>query len=120
MHRSLGSTLALLLVVGGCHRPTEVQGLYVSQDGLGAFFPCDDPKMRMVVNDPALDARYRSLASVHEPLFVRLRGIKGHSGSPKGGGQHLFEVQEIREVRARTSGECPGVAQSIAPLLPPS
>jgi hypothetical protein len=120
MNRSLSSTLALLSVLTGCHRPTEVHGLYISQDSLGAFFPCDDPKMRVVVKDAALDARYRSLASVHEPLFVRLRGIKGHSGSPKGGGQYLFEVQQILEVRARASGECPGVAQSIAPLLPPS
>jgi len=30
--------------VVACHRPTEVRGIYVSQNGVGTFFPCDDPK----------------------------------------------------------------------------
>ena len=120
MRNWLRSPWILALCCVACHRPTEVHGLYITQDSLGSFFPCDNPRMRVVVKDPALDTRYRSVASAHEPVFVRLRGVKGHSGGPKGGGQYLFEVQQILEVRARGTDECPGVAQSITPLLPPS
>jgi hypothetical protein len=81
------------------------------------LFPCDDAKIRLVVQDSALAAEYRSRTAALEPLFVRLRGIERRSGSPKGGGQRHFHVQQILEMRARVSGECPGVAQPIAPLL---
>lgn len=112
--------LVCTAVLLGCHRPTEVQGLYINQDGSGVFFPCDDPKTLVVVQDSALEARYRSTVAAHEPVFVRLRGIRGHSGGAKGGGQRFLDVQQILEVRARASGECPGVAQPIAPMLPSS
>lgn len=111
--------LLLSLVLAACHRPTEVRGLYVSQDGVGTFFPCDDAKATVAVQDSTLDARYRAAASGSVPMFVRLRGVKGHSGSIYGG-QRLFQVQQVLEVRPRASGECPGIAQPIAPLLPPS
>ena len=116
--RSLALVCTAVLL--GCHRPTEVHGLYINQDGSGMFFPCDDPNILVVVQDSALEARYWSTVAAHEPVFVRLRGIKGHSGGPKGGGQRFLEVQQILEVRARARGECPGVAQPIAPMLPAS
>jgi hypothetical protein len=112
--------VSLPVVLIACHRPAEVRGLYINHDGMGMLFPCDDARIRLVVQDSALEARYWLMVSDHEPLFVRLRGIKSRSGGPKGGGQSFFEVQGILEVRARASGECPGVAQPIAPLLPTS
>jgi hypothetical protein len=112
--------VCLAVVLMACHRPAEVRGLYINQDGMGMLFPCDDARIRLVVQDTALEVRYWSMVSAHEPLFVRLRGIKSRSGGPKGGGQRFFEVQGILEVRPRASGECPGVAQPIAPLLPTS
>lgn len=115
----LHTALVLSVVLVACHRPTEVRGLYINRDGSGTFFPCDDSKITVVVQDSALEARYRTTATANEPVFVRLRGIQGHAGSIYGG-QRFFEVQRILEVRARASGECPGVAQPIAPLFPSS
>jgi len=89
--------------------------LYVNQDGAGSFFPCDDPQTVIAVQDSALESRYHRTATLpYQAVFVRLRGVNGHSGSIYGG-QRLFEVQQILEVRARASGECPRVAQP-APL----
>lgn len=99
-----------------CHRPTEVRGLYLAGAGSGWFFPCDDSKTVVVVQDTALVARYQHIATSNEPVFVRLRGIKGHEGSIYGG-QRSFKVQQILEVRPRAGGECPAVAQPVAPLL---
>ena len=110
--------LVLAAVSIGCHRPTEVRGMYLNYDGKGTLFPCDNSRLAMDVPDAALAARYDSLAVGHEPLFVRLRGIKGHAGSPKGGASYYFLVHQVLELRGRASGECPGVAQPIAPLLP--
>ena len=111
---------AVIFLTGfvACHRPTEVQGLYMAQDRSGSFFPCNDRKQIVLVDDSALAARYAAAGS-NGPVFVRLRGVKGHSGSIYGG-QRYFQVQQILEVRARASGECPGVAEPLAPLLPPS
>jgi len=107
--------LVLAATLVACHRPTEVHGLYVNQDGAGSFFPCDDPKTVIAVQDSALESRYHRTATLpYQAVFVRLRGVNGHSGSIYGG-QRLFEVQQILEVRARASGECPRVAQP-APL----
>ncbi len=112
----------LVLVLGtvliGCHRPTEVSGMYLNHEGKGTLFPCDNSRLAMDVPDSALAARYDSLAVGHEALFVRLRGIKGHAGSPKGSPSYYFLVHQILEMRGRASGECPGIAQPIAPLLP--
>ena len=91
----------------------EMSGIYISQAGVGALFPCGDAGIRFVVQDSALGAR----ADAVQPAFVRLRGVKSRSGSPKGGGQRHFQVQQILEVRERANGECPGVGPSIAPLL---
>ena len=113
MLRVCSTALAIAAVLGACSPSEEMSGIYISQAGVGALFPCDDARIRFVVQDSALDAR----ADAAHPAFVRLRGVKSRSGSPKGGGQRHFQVQQILEVRERASGECPGVAPSIAPLL---
>src|SRR5205807_929163 len=103
--------LAATLVA--CHRPTEVHGLYVNQDDAGSFFPCDDPKIVVAVKDSVLAARYHETAALpYQAVFVRLRGVNGHEGSIYGG-QRVFQVQQILEVRPRASGECPRVAQPV-------
>ncbi len=100
-----------------CHRPTEVRGMYVNGDSSGTLFPCDDPKVAIAVPDSALTSRYRTAAVANKPAFVRLRGIRRQSGSIYSG-RPYFQVQQILEVRPRAAGECPGVAESIAPFLP--
>lgn len=104
-------------VLVACHRPTEVRGLYLTGADSGWFFPCDDAKTVVSVQDTALVARYQHIATSNQPVFVRLRGIKGHEGSIYGG-RRYFNVQQILELRPRASGECPAVAQPVAPLLP--
>jgi hypothetical protein len=94
-----------------CHRPTEVRGIYVNGDSSGTLFPCDDPKVSITVQDSTLGT------VGDKPVFVRLRGVNSRSGSIYSG-RRFFQVQQILEVRPRAAGECPGVAQSIAPLLP--
>lgn len=111
--------LLLGVLVAACHRESEVQGVYMAQGGSGVLFPCDEDKVR-VVRDSALQVRYNVETRGNEPVFVRLRGIKGRSGSPKGGGQWWFLVREVIEVRPRVAGDCPGVAPKIGPLLPTS
>jgi hypothetical protein len=100
-----------------CHRPTEVSGVYLSRDGSGVLFPCDDSRRVVDVPDSTLAVRYHSVARAHEPAFVHLRGIKGHAGSPKGSPRYYFLVHEILEIRVRTSTDCPDVAQPIMSLL---
>jgi hypothetical protein len=109
--------VAFSAVLAACRPSTEMSGIYINQSGAGVLFPCDDAKIKFVVQDSALEAQYRSTATALQPVFVRLRGVKTRTGSPKGGGQRLFHVRQILEVRGRASGECPGVAQSVAPLL---
>jgi hypothetical protein len=104
-------------LLGACHRPTEVHGIYVSADSVGTLFPCDEPKVAITVEDTALMTRYRATAVANRPAFVRLRGVNGHSGSIYGG-RRYFQVQQILEVRPRAAGECPGVAAPIAGFLP--
>jgi hypothetical protein len=108
--------LGCVLLVA-CHRPTEIRGIYVNADSMGTLFPCDDPKISITVRDSALATRYRTTAVANKPVFVRLRGVNGHSGSIYYG-QRYFQVQQILEVRPRAAGECPGVAAPIAPFLP--
>jgi hypothetical protein len=114
--RQFAVVLGCLLFVA-CHRPTEVRGMYVNADSSGTIFPCGDPTVAIAVPDSALTARYRATAVANKPVFVRLRGIKRQSGSIYSG-RRYFQVQQILEVRARAPGECPGVAESIAPFLP--
>jgi hypothetical protein len=100
-----------------CHRPTEISGVYVSHDGSGSLFPCDDSRRVVAVRDAALADRYHSVATRNEPVFVRLFGIKGHAGSPKGSPKYYFLVHEILEIRMRADSDCPGIAQPLPRLL---
>ncbi len=112
--------LSLVVLSGllvACRRPIEVRGLYVSHDGTGGFFPCDQPNIILEVSDSALATRYRLQATQpHQLLFVRLRGVRADSGSIYASSHH-FLVQRILEIRARRDGECPSVAKPIPPLL---
>jgi len=113
--------LLVLVVLSGvcvaCRRPVELRGLYVSHDGTGGLFPCDQPNTVLLVSDSALTASYHSKATQpHQLLFVRLRGVRTDSGSIYGGSHH-FLVQQVLEVRARRSGECPNVAPPMPPML---
>jgi len=118
--RSYCSAAFVLAAFAACHRPTEMAGMYVVQDGMGSLFACDDPKRVVTVQDTALAARYRALAAGStQPLYVRVRGVAGHEGSIYGGGRYFF-VQQILEIRARKSGECPRVAQPASQMLAPS
>jgi hypothetical protein len=106
----------LLLLLAACHRPEEIRGLYLSQDSAGVFFPCTDATMVMHVQDSALAASYYELAgSTHQPVFVQPRAVPRDSGSIYGG-RHYLDVREIIEIRARATGECPGIAQATPPL----
>ncbi len=96
----------------------------MAQDSSGIFFACDDPKTLVVVPDTALVTRYRAMTAggggeSNQPLYVRLRGVKGHEGSIYGG-QRYFVVQQVLEIRARKTGECPHVAQPASQMLAPS
>ena|SRR5436189_561712 len=114
----LGHLLLLCCALGACHRPTEVRGIYVSQDGAGTFFPCDDAKSAVIVPDTALAAKYQKVVSTpHEGLVVRLRGINARSGSIYSG-RRYFVVQQILEARTRAQGECPAVAHPFSSVLP--
>ena len=50
--------LLLLTLLAACHRPKEVRGVYLSQDGKGVFFPCNDSTMVMQVEDSTLSTRW--------------------------------------------------------------
>jgi hypothetical protein len=80
------------------------------------FFPCDDSTMVMYVQDSTLSTGYQQLAdSTKQPVFVRLHGVQRDSGSVYGS-QHFLDVRDVMEIRARATGECPGVAPN-APSL---
>jgi hypothetical protein len=111
------TVLIACALLAACHRPTEVHGMYVTADSAGTLFPCDEPKVAITVEDTALMTRYRATAVANKAVFVRLRGVNGHSGSIYGG-RRYFQVQQILEVRPRAAGECPGVAAPIAGFLP--
>jgi hypothetical protein len=117
MRPELYRALGLIALLAGCDRASEIRGIYVNQDGVGTLFPCDDARIAFSVQDSALQARYRSLTSGYEPVFVRLRARKSRSGSPKGGGKRHLRVQEILEIRARAQAECPDVAHPIPSQL---
>lgn len=111
------TVLVACALLGACRRPTEVHGMYVSADSAGTLFPCDEPKVAIMVADTALRARFRATTVDSKPVFVRLRGVNGRSGSIYSG-RRYFQVQQILEVRPRGAGECPGVAAPIAGFLP--
>jgi hypothetical protein len=111
------SVVVLSGLLVACRRPVEVRGLYVSHDGTGGFFPCDQPNILLEVSDSALARRYRQQATQpHQLLFVRLRGVRADSGSIYASSHH-FLVQRILEIRARRDGECPSVAKPVPPTL---
>jgi hypothetical protein len=104
-------------IVAACHRPTEIQGVYLSRDGSGVLFPCDDSRRVVDVPDSTLAIRYHAVTTANEPAFVRLHGIKGHAGSPKGSPQYYFLVDQILEIRLRERSDCPGIAPPLTPHL---
>jgi hypothetical protein len=108
--------MLLLTLLVSCNRPKEVHGIYLSQDGKGAFFPCDDSTMVMHVEDSTLAARYREVAdSTNQPLVVSLLAVQRDSGSIYGG-RHFLEIREVIDIRARAPGDCPGIAMTSPPL----
>jgi len=113
------TVLLLCIALAACHQPTEIRGMYMTGVGQGWFFPCDDAKTIVVIPDSTLAARYQQTVTVHEPIFVRLRGVPGHEGSIYGG-QRSFQVLQILELRPRGAGECPAVAQPVTPVVPSS
>jgi hypothetical protein len=114
----LRSFVVIVGLLFGCARPAEWRGLYVHDDGAGAFVPCERPTTLLHVNDPGLAARYRREATTpYEVLFVRLRGVRADSGSIHGG-PHYLRVEQVLEMRARDAGECPNVARPLSSLLP--
>lgn len=109
---------ALALVVVACNRPADLGGIYVAGDGSGMLFPCDSANVAFMVPDSGVAAQYRALAgSPGAPVFVRLRGVKRRSGSIYDG-RRWFQVQQVLEIRARASGECPRVAHSASTVFP--
>ena len=112
-----GTLLLACALLGACHRPAEVRGMYVSGDSAGTLFPCNEPKVAVTVEDTALMTRYRAIAVANKPVFVRLRGVNAKGGSIYSG-RRYFQVQEILEVRPRAAGECPGTVAPIASFLP--
>lgn len=103
----------LLLLVTACqHAPHELQGIYLSDDSQGVFFPCDNGGSIMRVQDATLDARYQALRdTAGAGVFVRLRAEERDSGSVYESQQYLV-LDSILEIRQRRSGECRGVAEA--------
>lgn len=107
-----------ILFLLACGQPTELSGVYVSQNGEGTFFLCDSVNVTFRVMDSALAARQSSIvSSPSEPAYVRLSAVKRRGGSPKGGWRYI-EVRQILEVRARATTDCPSVAHSATRVLP--
>lgn len=108
----------LVVALAACRRSSEMDGVYVSGYGSGTLFPCDSVNVAFMVPDSGLAAQYRVVAvSPGDQLFVRLRGVKRRTGSPKGG-RRWFQVQQVLDIHPRASGECPNVAHSASTVLP--
>jgi hypothetical protein len=114
----LGHLTVLCLCIAACHRPTEVRGLYAYRNGLGAFFPCDDPNTMVYVPDTILAARYRAVVDANGIAYVRLRGINTRSGSIYSG-RPSFVVEHVLEIRARGTQDCPKITQRVLSVLAP-
>src|SRR5258705_8893884 len=104
------TVLLLSTALAACHQPTEIHGMYMTGVGQGWFFPCDDAKTIVVIPDSTLAARYQQTVTVHEPIFVRLRGVPGHEGSIYGG-RRAFTGQQSLDLAAR----CPAGEPRGAP-----
>lgn len=95
-----------------CHRSSELDGIYLTGNGPSRFLPCDSVNVMFVVPDSGLAAQAGTVAvSPGDLLFVRLRGVKRRSGSIYDG-RRWFQVEQVREIRRRASGECANVVQS--------
>jgi hypothetical protein len=115
--RMLGSVVLVATVVA-CHPSSELDGVYLSGNGSGTFFPCDSANVMFMVPDSGLVARAHAVATAPgDLLFVRLRGVKRRSGSIYDG-RRWFQVEQVLEIRPRASGECPKVAHSASTVLP--
>src|SRR5258708_32881349 len=100
------TVLLLSTALAACHQPTEIHGMYMTGVGQGWFFPCDDAKTIVVIPDSTLAARYQQTVTVHEPIFVRLRGVPGHEGSIYGGEAAFHGAPELPERAPRAGGRC--------------
>lgn len=109
--------LAPLLLALACQpAPHEVQGIYLGEDSQGVFFPCDNGGSIMRVQDSALQSRYQTLGDTSGAgAFVRLRAAERDSGSVYDS-RHYLVLDSILEVRARRSGDCPGVVEASGVL----
>ena len=114
----LGHLVLLALCIAACHRPTDVRGLYAYQNGLGTFFPCDDPNTMVYVPDTVLAARYHSVVDSNAIAYVRLRGINTRSGSIYSG-RPYFVVEQVLEIRARSTQDCPKITRRVLSVLGP-
>ncbi|HET7603785.1 MAG TPA: hypothetical protein VFK36_12255 [Gemmatimonadales bacterium] len=110
--------LPLLVFAAACQpQAHEVQGIYLGEDSQGIFFPCDNGGSVMRVHSAALQARYRALTDTGGTgAFVRLRAETRDSGSVYDS-RHYLVLDSIMEMRARRSGECPGVVEGSEVLV---
>lgn len=102
----------LLLLALACQPvPHEVQGIYLVNDTQGVFFPCDNGGSILRVQDSTLEARYRALGHTSGAgAYVRLKASERDSGSVYDS-RHYLVLDSILEIRARRSGDCPGVVE---------
>ena len=114
----LGHLVLLALYIAARHRQTDVRGLYAYQNGLGTFFPCDDPNTMVYVPDTVLAARYRAVVASNGIAYVRLRGINTRSGSIYSG-RPYFVVEQVLEIRARSTQDCPKLTRRVLSVLVP-
>lgn len=109
--------LAAFLLALACQpAPHVVQGIYLGQDSQGVFFPCDNGGSILLVQDSTLEARYRALGDTSRAgAYVRLKAAVRDSGSVYDS-RHYLVLDSILELRARRSGECPGVVEASGVL----
>ena len=60
--RILGSVVLAATVVA-CHRSSELDGVYLSGNGSGTFFPCDSVNVAFMVPDSGLAAQSYAVAA---------------------------------------------------------
>lgn len=109
-------SLSLLLALACQPAPHEVQGIYLANDTQGVLFPCDDGGSILRVQDSTLQANYRALGDTSGAgAYVRLKATERDSGSVYDS-RHYLVLDSIIEMRARRSGECPGVVEASGVL----
>src|SRR5258706_680494 len=60
--------LVLVTVLIGCHRPTEVGGMYLNYGGKGTLFPFDNSRLVVDQLSSGLTARQHALPHMHYPV----------------------------------------------------